>query len=270
MGVLFCYFANNEYLCAKISTGLKRFILYILLIITATVAYARQYTVVIDPGHGGKDPGAVGKISKEKDHNLAVALMVGKMIQDSFPTVRVIYTRKTDVFVELDERANIANRAKANLFMSIHTNSVANTAAKGTETFSLGLHRSAENLEVAMRENSVISMESDADEKYEGFDPKCSESYIMFEFMQDANLYESIKLAKCLQRRYKSQGREDRGVFQGGFLVLRETSMPSVLTEIGFISNPEEEAYLCTEEGRRQIAQSIFEGFKQYHSIKKN
>lgn len=243
---------------------LKKLFLCIALMGCCATAWGRQFTLVIDAGHGGKDPGAVGKAHTEKEFNLAIALMVGKMVEDSCKDVRVVYTRKTDVFVELDERANIANRNKADFFLSIHTNAATNTTARGTETYALGLHRTTDNLAVAMRENSVISMENGAEERYEGFDPRSSESYIMFEFLQYANLGASIKMANFIQRQYKAAGRTNRGVFQAGFLVLRATSMPSVLTEIGYISNPEEEAYLASAEGQKAIASSIFRGFRSY------
>lgn len=248
---------------------MKYLILCLLAFFLAMPLGAKPFILVIDAGHGGKDPGAIGRSHREKDFNLAVALRLGKLITDSCPDVQVVYTRRTDVFVELSERARIANRARADLFMSIHTNSALNHTATGTETYALGLHRTQENLAVAMRENSVITMETDADERYMGFDPKASESYIVFELMQDANLQESIRLASCLQRQYKARGCQSRGVFQAGFLVLRATSMPSVLTEIGYISNPDEEARLASAEGQQQIAESLFRGFLQYKKQKK-
>ncbi|MBR4527076.1 MAG: N-acetylmuramoyl-L-alanine amidase, partial [Bacteroidaceae bacterium] len=157
---------------------------------------AQAYTLVIDAGHGGKDPGAIGRKSKEKNINLAVALAFGKLVEQNCPDVKVVYTRKTDVFVELDERANIANRNKADLFVSIHVNSTAaKNGPQGTETYTLGMHRAADNLEVAKRENSVITLENNYEQKYEGFDPKSSESYIIFELMQDKNMEQSVNFA---------------------------------------------------------------------------
>ena len=207
---------------------------------------AQAYTLVIDAGHGGKDPGAIGRKSKEKNINLAVALAFGKLVEQNCPDVKVVYTRKTDVFVELDERANIANRNKADLFVSIHVNSTAaKNGPQGTETYTLGMHRAADNLEVAKRENSVITLESNYEQKYEGFDPKSSESYIIFELMQDKNMEQSVNFAKLVQQQFKSTaGRVNKGVYQAGFLVLRATSMPSALIELGYINNANEPSNL--------------------------
>lgn len=227
------------------------------------------YTVVIDAGHGGKDAGALGLVTKEKHINLAVALALGKMITDNCPDVKVIYTRKTDVFVDLDERAAIANRAKADLFISIHTNSTASglkgTSANGTETYTLGMHRANDNLAVAKRENSVIMLEKDYEQKYEGFDPRKSESYIIFELMQDRNMASSVNLARHIQNQFQQTARRvNKGVYQAGFLVLRQTSMPSVLIELGYINNASEEAFLNSGDGQQKMAQSIFNAFRQY------
>ncbi|MBO4642791.1 MAG: N-acetylmuramoyl-L-alanine amidase [Bacteroidaceae bacterium] len=227
---------------------------------------AQAYTLVIDAGHGGKDPGAIGRKSKEKNINLAVALAFGKLVEQNCPDVKVIYTRKTDVFVELDERANIANRNKADLFVSIHVNSTAaKSGPQGTETYTLGMHRAADNLEVAKRENSVITLESNYEQKYEGFDPKSSESYIIFELMQDKNMEQSVNFAKLVQQQFKSTaGRVNKGVYQAGFLVLRATSMPSALIELGYINNVSEEAYLMSAAGQSAMAKSIYNAFKAY------
>ena len=227
---------------------------------------AQAYTLVIDAGHGGKDPGAIGRKSKEKNINLAVALAFGKLIEQNCPDVKVVYTRKTDVFVELDERANIANRNKADLFVSIHVNSTATkNGPQGTETYTLGMHRAADNLEVAKRENSVITLESNYEQKYEGFDPKSSESYIIFELMQDKNMEQSVNFAKLVQQQFKSTaGRVNKGVYQAGFLVLRATSMPSALIELGYINNANEETYLCSAAGQSALAKSIYNAFKAY------
>ena len=189
---------------------------------------AETFTLVLDAGHGGKDPGALGKTGREKNINLAVTLAVGKLVEQNLKDVKVVYTRKTDVFVELSERAAIANRAKADLFVSIHTNALPKGAqGRGSETYTLGMHRAADNLAVAKRENAAIMLEKDYESRYEGFDPKSSESYIIFEFMQDKNMERSVKLAQLIQRQFRSSGRVDKGVHQEGLLVLRATSMPS-------------------------------------------
>ena len=216
-------------------------------------ASAKDFVVVIDAGHGGHDPGATGKISKEKNINLNVALAVGKLIENSDREIKVIYTRKKDVFVTLQGRAQVANKNKADLFISIHTNALAKgRTAQGTETYTLGLHRTQENLEVAKKENSVILIEDDYQARYAGFNPNSSESYIMFEFMQDKNMKQSVQLATLIQKQFKGTARRtDRGVRQAGFLVLHATSMPSVLIELGYISTPEEERYLNSQEGIR-------------------
>lgn len=230
-----------------------------------TMQAADKFVLVIDAGHGGKDPGAKGKIINEKEINLNVALKFGKLVQANHPDVRVIYTRSTDKFIELDERAAIANRNKADLFISIHTNSVAKgNSAHGTETYTLGLARTEENLAVAMRENSAILLEDDYQQRYEGFDPNSSESYIIFEFIQNKHVEQSIGLASEIQKSFTTLGREDRGVRQAGFLVLRKTSMPSVLIEVGFISNSSEERFLASADGQTQLARSISNAFDAY------
>ncbi|MDR2969230.1 MAG: N-acetylmuramoyl-L-alanine amidase [Tannerellaceae bacterium] len=232
----------------------------------------RDFIVVIDPGHGGSDPGAVGSSSKEKGINLAVALKVGNLISAAHKDVKVVYTRNTDKFVGLDDRAEIANRNKADLFISIHTNAVRNTSVKGAETFTLGLARTDENLQVAMRENAAILLEDDYMQKYEGFDPKSTESYIIFEFMQNKHVEQSISLASEIQKGFVSYKRADRGVRQAGFLVLRKTSMPSVLVELGFITNREEERYMKSAEGQNNLARAIsnsFTGYKREYDRKR-
>ena len=238
-----------------------------MLVLTATGAN-RRFTLVIDPGHGGHDAGALGAISKEKNINLSVALQFGKYVERNMPDVRVIYTRKTDVFVSLKERANIANRANADLFISVHTNALpAGKVARGFETYTLGMHRAKDNLDVAMRENSVISMETGYQQTYQGFDPRSSESYIIFEFIQGKNMERSVELARNIQRKVcNSANRPDKGVHQAGFLVLRETSMPSCLIELGFITTADEER-LLNDAGRvDDIARGIYEGFAQYRN----
>ena len=238
-----------------------------MLVLTATGAN-RRFTLVIDPGHGGHDAGALGAISKEKNINLSVALQFGKYVERNMPDVRVIYTRKTDVFIPLKQRANIANRANADLFISVHTNALpAGKIARGFETYTLGMHRAKDNLDVAMRENSVISMERGYQQTYQGFDPRSSESYIIFEFIQGKNMERSVELARNIQRKVcNSANRPDKGVHQAGFLVLRETSMPSCLIELGFITTADEEK-LLNDAGRvDDIARGIYEGFAQYRN----
>jgi len=227
---------------------------------------AKQFTLVIDPGHGGHDAGAIGAISKEKNINLKVALAFGRYVERNCPDVKVIYTRKTDVFISLKERANIANRNKADLFISVHTNSLpAGRIARGFETYTLGMHRAKDNLDVAKRENSVISMEKDYKQKYQGFDPNSSESYIMFEFIQDKNMEKSVELAKLIQRNAcATAGRNNKGVHQAGFLVLRETSMPSCLIELGFISTPDEERQLNQSATVDLLGKGIYQAFLAY------
>ena len=226
----------------------------------------RRFTLVIDAGHGGHDTGAIGAISKEKDINLRVALAFGKYVENGCPDVKVIYTRKTDVFVSLMNRANIANRNGADLFISIHTNALAKgKIARGFETYTLGMHRAKDNLDVAMRENSVISMEKGYQQTYAGFDPKSSESYIMFEFMQDKNMEKSVELASMIQRSVcRVAGRANKGVHQAGFLVLRETSMPSCLIELGFITTRDEERALNDKGTVDDIARGIYQAFREY------
>lgn len=229
-------------------------------------AAENRFTVVIDAGHGGHDPGAIGKRGKEKNINLSVALKLGKLIKQNCPDTRVVYTREKDIFIPLHRRAEIANDAKANLFISIHTNSVAsrNSKVSGTETYTLGLHRTQENLEVAKKENAVILIEDDYKQRYAGFNPNSSESYIIFEFLQDKNMAQSVNFATKVQRCFQNANRTDKGVHQAGFLVLRATSMPSVLIELGYITNPTEEAYLMSEQGSSTLAKSIYQAFLSY------
>ena len=236
-----------------------------MLVMTAFAANKR-FTLVIDPGHGGHDAGALGAISKEKNINLAVALRFGKYVEQNLPEVRVIYTRTKDVFIPLNERANIANRANADLFISVHTNALpAGKIARGFETYTLGMHRAKDNLDVAMRENSVISMEKDYQQRYQGFDPRSSESYIIFEFIQGKNMERSVELARMIQRGVcDGANRPDKGVHQAGFLVLRETSMPGCLIELGFITTPDEERLLNNDSRVDDIARGIYEAFAKY------
>ena len=245
--------------------------LYTILLFLGILLPSYAFTVVLDAGHGGHDAGAVGSFSKEKNINLRYTLLVGDMIKKNIPEAKVIYTRDKDVFVDLNERARIANRNKADLFVSIHTNSSKNTSANGMETFTLGVSRSKENMEVAMLENSVIKLEEDYETKYEGFDPNSVDSYIMFEFMKDQYTDRSITCADYIQTKMiNSSKRNDRGVRQAGFLVLRATAMPSVLVELGFISNKDEEKFLNNNDNQVKLATAIFNGIKDYkHELDK-
>ncbi len=227
-------------------------------------------TIVIDAGHGGKDPGNTGtgryKVT-EKNVALDVALKVGELIKAEFPEIKVIYTRDKDVFIGLDERARIANDANADLFISIHCNAAKNLGANGTETFVLGLHKTEENLLIAQQENSVIFMEDDYETKYEGFDPNSAESMIALTMMQSAFLNQSIELSSYVQDDFvKSIHREDRGVKQAGFLVLRKTTMPAILIELGFLTNKTDEDFLVSANGKLKMATSIFAALKKYKS----
>lgn len=242
--------------------------LFILLFI-ANVTYAidSRFVVVIDAGHGGKDTGATRGGYKEKDINLGVVLALGQLIERNHKDVKVVYTRKSDVFVDLDKRADIANKAKANLFISVHTNSTAakSTTVSGADTYILGLARSEENLQVAKRENSVILLEDNYKTKYEGFDPNSPESYIIFEFMTNTFMEQSLQFASFVQSDFRNVAkRVDRGVRQAGFLVLRKTSAPSVLIELGFINNQSEAQFLSTKSGQQSMATAIYSGFRKY------
>lgn len=249
-------------------------ILYIICILLVSgqpeyvqAASQKQFTVVIDAGHGGNDPGAIGRRGREKNINLNVALKLGRLIENNCNDTRVVYTRQKDTFVPLHTRAEIANNAKADLFISIHTNSVASRSSKvsGTETYTLGLHRTQDNLEVAKKENSVILIEDDYKQRYAGFNPNSAESYIIFEFLQDKYMSQSVSFATMIQQQFRQSARRiDKGVHQAGFLVLRETSMPSVLIELGYITNPTEEAYLLSDNGSSALAKSIYQAFLNY------
>ena len=246
----------------------RRIVATIMLVFTLAVAMAAKkgFTLVIDAGHGGHDAGALGTFSKEKNINLNVALAFGRLVENNCPQVKVIYTRKTDVFIPLHQRADIANRNKADLFISIHTNALPKGArATGLETYTLGMHRASDNFDVAKRENSVILIEKDYKQHYEGFDPSSSESYIMFEFLQDKNMAQSVELARLVQKRTCAvAARPNKGVKQAGFLVLRETSMPSCLIELGFISTPSEEQFLNSDEGVASMGRGIYQAFCEY------
>jgi N-acetylmuramoyl-L-alanine amidase len=221
--------------------------------------------VVIDAGHGGHDPGAVGAKSQEKDIVLTLALKLGKMIESNFSDVKVIYTRKTDEFIELYRRAQIANEIHADLFISLHVNAVENKAVSGFSTFVMGLHKSQANLEVAKKENAAILLEDNYKTSYDGFDPNSPEANIIFSLYQNAYLEQSLDLSAKIQKQFmKRIVAKDRGVEQAGFLVLYKTAMPAILVESGFISNPNEEEYLNSEKGKNNIVLSIFEAFKEY------
>lgn len=252
----------SQQMANKISLSL----LSLFTLLLTAVAANGKFTLVIDPGHGGRDAGALGSFSKEKDINLAVSLAFGRYVERNMPDVKVIYTRKTDVFIPLIERANIANRNKADLFVSIHTNALPQgKQAYGFETYTLGMHRAGENFDVAKRENSVILVEKDYKQSYQGFNPNSSESYIMFEFIQDLNMANSVDMAKMIQREVCSiANRPNKGVHQAGFLVLRETSMPGCLVELGFITTAEEERLLNSPEKVDKIAQGLYNALAKY------
>ncbi|GHV21216.1 N-acetylmuramoyl-L-alanine amidase [Bacteroidia bacterium] len=227
----------------------------------------KQFVVVIDPGHGGHDTGAPGASAKEKHIVLAVSKLLGEYINKKHPEVKVAFTRKTDVFIELDDRANFANKSKADLFISIHTNSVKkNKKPNGAETYTFGLARTQENLEVAMTENAAILLEDNYEERYEGFNPNSSESYIIFEYMQNKFVDQSIEFASYVQDELiKTAKRKDRGVRQSSFLVLRKASMPRVLVELDFISNPSVEGFMKSQKGQETMAKSISNAFDKYY-----
>lgn len=250
----------------------KKLLLFIFLIISLVSSAAdanRKFTLCIDPGHGGKDTGAPGSKLVEKDINLSVALAFGRYVERNCPDVTVVYTRKTDVFIPLYERAEIANRKKADLFISVHTNALkGNHSMRGFETYTLGdgrSHAKKENLEVAKRENSVILLEKDYQQHYVGFDPNSPESNIMFEFIQDKNLTRSIEFAKMLQTHVcRAANRPNKGVHQQNLAVLRLTSMPACLIELGYISTPEEERMLNDKAQVDNMARGIYNAFVQY------
>lgn len=225
----------------------------------------KVWKVVIDPGHGGKDPGALGKTTREKDIVLKVGLKLGDYITENFDDVEVIFTRKTDEFIELHRRAEIANKAKADLFISLHANSWKDSRIQGSETYVMGLHTDEKNLEVAMKENAVITFEEDYTTKYEGYDPESPESFIIFSLIQNTYLDQSLNFASFVQNQFRDRAKRiDRGVKQAGFIVLWNSTMPSVLVEMGFISNSKEESYLKSENGQEYVASAIFRAFRDY------
>ena len=240
------------------------------------MTYARDFVLVLDPGNAGKDYGAIGKITNEKSINLRVAQLVGEKIEDLYDDVEIVYTRDDDSFVSLKDRATIANEAGGDLFISIHVNSVDKknrnrSIIQGASVYTLGLHKSADNLEVAKRENAVMAMEDDYTSSYEGFNPDSSESYIIFELSQNQHLEQSVRLAGAIQDQLvRYANRVDKGVRQAGFWVLWSTSMPSVLIELDFICNPEQEKYLASENGKQELADAIVRAFAKYKSSKAN
>lgn len=230
-----------------------------------------QFTLILDPGHGCKDVGAVDNGAKEKDINLGVALKLKKLVDKKLKDSRVVMTRDDDSYLTLQQRADIANKSKGDLFISIHTNSVDKSnrnrrGIAGSSVYALGLHKNDNNMQVARRENSVIELENDYEQKYCGFDPSKDESYIIFEMAQKKNLSKSIRFAKMAQQQLVKSGRYDRGVHQAGFWVLWATSMPSVLVELDFICNPSSAAYLSSEKGQKELAESIFKAIEDYYA----
>ena len=251
----------------------KNFLFYLILLIvlSSTSLYPSKVKaykirkVVIDAGHGGKDSGTIGRFTKEKDITLSIALKLGKIIEENIKDVEVIYTRKKDIFIPLNKRAEIANKAKADLFISIHCNGGAKHTVKGTETYVMGVHSSDENLEVAKRENSAILLENNYKSKYEGYNPKSLESHILFSMFVNSYMDNSLNFAQKIETQFhKRVGRKTRGVKQAGFVVLWRTTMPSVLVEVGFLSNKDEERYLNDALGKTYIASGIFRAFKEY------
>ncbi len=247
----------------------KKIIFILLMFVSfsaAATAAGKRFTLVIDAGHGGHDVGAKGDFSYEKNINLNVALAFGRYVERNCPDVKVVYTRKTDVFIPLHRRASIANKNKADVFISIHTNALPRGhIARGLETYTMGMRRSDEKLSAAKRENSVIMIEKDYKEHYEGYDPNSPESTIMFEFMHDKNMSRSVELAQYVQSSVCSIAkRPNKGVKQDVFLVLRETSMPACLIELGFITTPDEEKFLNNKSNIDKMARGIYEAFAKY------
>lgn len=259
------FFVSNPYFM------LKRLFFSFCMLLATMVVGAKDFTVVIDAGHGGKDPGAVSANKKvfEKDVTLKVALMVGENIKKNHPEVKVLYTRKTDVFVGLNDRARMANKADADLFISIHVNAAKNQAAKGAETYTLGIEeeRTERNLEIAKRENGVILLEDNHEKTYANFNPNSPESYIIFEYMQSEFVKESIHIAQYVQENLANDAdRLNRGVRQAGFLVLNATSMPSILVELGYISNADEAKYLASSTAQQRLSNCISKAFDKYYA----
>lgn len=253
--------------------GYKNYLLALILVVLCGIHselqagnYSKKkFTIVIDPGHGGHDPGAIYQSIKEKNVVLNIAIKLGRYIDQEMPDANIVYTRNTDVFIPLHERAEKAITSKADLFLSIHANSCPTPSVSGTETFVLGMHKTEENLEVAKKENSVILIEDDYSTRYQGFDPNSSESYIMFDLVQEEYFDQSVSAAALVQNQFKNKvKRVDRGVKQAGFLVLRETSAPSILIEAGYLSNKKEAEYLNSESGQNELAKAICNAVKTY------
>ncbi len=243
----------------------KYFLILVLCISLSSLSQESKFTIVLDAGHGGHDPGAMGAITREKDINLAVTIDLGAIIEQNFKDVKVIYSRKTDKYLTLQERADVVNDHHADLFICVHTNSAQSPSAYGAESFTLGLAKTKANLDVAMRENSVITLEENYKTKYHGFDPNSVDSYIMFEFMQDKYIDKSVDFASTIQKQFRNYcNRSDRGVRQAGFWVLHRSACPSVLVEVGFISNPAEERYLSSDQGQKEMATAIFNAIVDY------
>ena len=243
----------------------KTLTIILALLCTLSMMAAKGYTVVLDAGHGGKDPGAVGKFSQEKDLNLSLVLKVGGLLKEQYPDLNIVYTRSTDVFIPLQTRADIANKNNADLFISIHTNASENKNSKGVETFILGTEKAEKNLDVAMRENAVMKLESDYKTTYQGFDPNSIDSYIMFELMQNNFMDQSLQFATQVQKHFVGHlNRSDRGVQQASFWVLLKTACPAILFEMGFISNAEEEKYLNAESTMDNMATALVNAFAAY------
>ena len=276
ISLFLCFWENKtgvQLFMGHILRNLKFALLFLLLTLTTAQAVAQKggkktFTVVIDAGHGGVDPGALGKKSQEKNINFTVSNMLGEMIKKAYPEVKVIYTRTTDVKIPLARRADIANKANANLFISIHSNASKNKSANGCQTFTLGAGIDAEAKAAAMYENEVILTEDNFEETYKGFDPRSSESYIIFELMRSHDMELSVKLAEMVQKGMLGNTTlNDRGVSAAGFLVLHRTVMPSILIELGFITNSKDEGIIASKEGQAKLAKGIFNGFAEYYEL---
>lgn len=253
---------------------LRNLLIILLFIIQSFSLCGKDFTVILDAGHGGHDYGAVGSMSNEKTINLSVVKKLGKLISDNFEDVNVVYTRSSDVFIPLNDRAKIANKNKGDLFISVHVNSIDlksknRTSIAGAEVYTLGLHKSEENLAVAKRENSVMALESDFSETYKGFDPNSPESYIIFELSQSRHLNQSIDFAVNVEKEMvNTAGRVHKGVKQAGFWVLWATSMPAVLVELDFICNPTSERFLASDAGQDKLAKALYNAFCKYRNVK--
>lgn len=253
----------------------KRFLLFLLIFFIGSVAWAQNsqktFKVVIDAGHGAHDPGCIGSQINEKTVNLSMALKVGKLIEEHCPDVKVIYTRKTDVFVELYRRAQIANNAHADLFISFHCNASENPAGNGVETYVMGLSKSEANQAVARKENSAILMEKNYKENYDGFNPNSPESYVIFSLYSSAYLNKSIILADKVQKNLVNTSHlTNRGVKQANYWVLYKVAMPSILIEMGFLSNPHDQSYLKQQSNQDKLAASIYNAFVDYLEVVNN